>query len=75
MAAAFEAEGDITINCSALASCDLTAVQLLVSATRSAATTGKTLRLAAVPPALETALARAGLALSPAADRILISEV
>ncbi|SEG74881.1 STAS domain-containing protein [Bosea lathyri] len=75
MAAAFQAEGDLTLDCSALATCDLTVAQLLVSATRTAATTGRTLRLAAVPAALATVLARAGLALSPAADRLLISEV
>ncbi|MDR6874014.1 anti-anti-sigma regulatory factor [Bosea sp. BE125] len=73
--AAFKSSGDLVIDCSAITACDIAGVQLLVSASKTAADSGRLLRLEGVPEALSTALARAGLALSPSADRILISEV
>ncbi|SFI88459.1 anti-sigma-factor antagonist [Bosea sp. OK403] len=73
--AAFKSSGDLVIDCSAITACDIAAVQLLVSASKTAADSGRLLRLEGVPEVLSTTLARAGLALSPSADRILISEV
>jgi anti-anti-sigma regulatory factor len=73
--AAFKSGGDLIIDCSAITACDIATIQLLVSASKTAADSGCLLRLEAVPEVLSTTLARAGLALSPSADRILISEV
>ncbi|WP_281261274.1 STAS domain-containing protein [Bosea psychrotolerans] len=75
MVAALKSEGDLSVDCSAITTCDITGIQLLVSAAKTAEAAGRVMRLAGVPETLGMALARAGLALSPAADRILINEV
>ena len=75
MVAAFKSDGDLAIDCSAITTCDITGIQLLVSAAKTAEASGRVMRLDGVPDVLSVALDRAGLVLSPAADRILIREV
>ncbi|WNJ89983.1 STAS domain-containing protein [Bosea sp. 685] len=75
VAAAFKSGGDLVIDCSAITACDIAGIQLLVSASKTAAVSGRLMRLEGASEALSTALVRAGLALSPSADRILINEV
>jgi anti-anti-sigma regulatory factor len=66
MAAAFKADGDLAIDCSAMTSCDITGLQLLISAAKTAETARRPFRVEGVPEVLSTALARAGLQLPSA---------
>lgn len=61
----------LSLDCSAVTSCDLTGVQLLAAAFRGFAEAGRSLSVAGLSPAMEQALARAGLALSPAGDALI----
>ena len=74
IAAALQEPEAVTMDCSAVTHADFAGVQLLVCATRSATTAGRPLRLTGVPDVLAAVLTRAGFALGPASDHIVINE-
>ncbi len=67
--AAMNAPGDIELDCAGVTEADVSFIQIILAATRSAVAQGKQLRLTAPPPpSLCSALQRAGVAQLPAAD-------
>lgn len=66
---------NLSIDCSAITSCDITAVQLLVSLSMTARKTGRDMRLVGVPDILRATMLRAGVSLALSGDRNLVSEV
>jgi len=72
--AALQSGDSITIDCSAVAQVDMAGVQVLVCATRTAKAMDRELSLSGVPDALAAALARAGFALAPSSDHIILNE-
>ena len=74
LVAALQAVDAVTLDCSAVAHADLAGVQILVSATRTAQAADRSFRLTGVSDILAAALTRAGFALAPSGDRIVINE-
>jgi len=72
--AALQSGDPVTMDCSAVAQADITGVQLLVCATRMATALERRLTLTGVSDALAAVLARAGFALAPTSDHIVINE-
>ena len=68
--AAFRAGDEIAIDAGQVEQADLTLIQLLASAAKTATATQKRLRLTAVSESLRGALARAGVQLSSSDDQI-----
>jgi anti-anti-sigma regulatory factor len=68
---AFRDREQIDIDTDFVEQVDITFIQLLVSAARTAAASGKRMRLVGVSDPLRVALARAGLRLSPSDDQIV----
>jgi len=67
--AAMSAPGDILLDCAGVTEADISFIQIILAATRSAVAQGKQLRLTAPPEAaLCSALERAGFAQRPTAD-------
>lgn len=62
--------GPLTLDLSAVEQADISFVQLLVSAARTAAARGATYRLAAISEPLAAAFARAGLGFEPATGQL-----
>jgi ABC-type transporter Mla MlaB component len=62
---AFAAGGDVTIDLADVGRCDLSLIQLLVSAARTAAQRGTALTLAGCPDHLAASVRSAGIALGP----------
>ena len=65
---AFRARDEVEIDAAGVEYADLTCVQLLVAAARSAEASGKPMRLLAMSEPLRAALARAGLRVSQSDD-------
>ena len=62
--AAWMARGEnLTLDLSAVKSCDTAGLQLICAALKSAAQSGKSLRMSALPPAVESVAAALGLPL------------
>jgi chemotaxis protein CheX len=74
IAAVFQSSDPVNIDCSTVTQADLAGVQLLVSATRTATGSGRTLTLVGMSEALAQALTRSGFELAPSSDHIVLTE-
>lgn len=62
---------DVSLECSGVTACDVTGVQLIVSAFGSFSAQGKQLSITNSSPALSQSMTRAGLSLSPSGGALI----